>query len=473
MRIWIILMLAIVSPILNFAQANQEGLQLHISPAERLLTDSAKVIITGAPPGAEITLLATLKDNGGQTWSSRAIYYANRDGSVDLSKDASLAGTYQGVDNEGIFWSMQPATLEELGNMGMSEQNIDHPRRIPDFDSWNAAYSTFKNGVDIVFKAKITGAVASSFPKVVIGKQHIQWVKRGVKRIEIKEGGLRGVLYEAGGEGPQPIALVVTGSGGGAYENKAAVLASNGITAFALAHFNYSDRPKELKNIPLEYFESALDWLSKRYDLERIALFGDSRGGEGVLLIASTFPDKVSVVVAGVPSNVVWSGYYGVPSWTLENQALPHIPWDFKLRESDISPNSMEARDLFLKGMTSYDFDDPHWIPVEKIQSPILLVSGDADAIWPSSIASEKIVERLKKRRFNFPVEHLEYKGAGHQVTFPMLVKGRLTQMEEKNNISLTLGGTPQGNARAQTDAFQRILSFIKHYAKTNSSVNE
>ena len=52
-------------------------------------------------------------------------------------------------------------------------------------------------------------------------------------------------------------------------------------------------------------------------------------------------------------------------------------------------------------------------IPVEKIQGPVLLVSGSDDQVWPSSALADIAMRRLEAHDFAFPFKHLRYEGAG------------------------------------------------------------
>ena len=45
-----------------------------------------------------------------------------------------------------------------------------------------------------------------------------------------------------------------------------------------------------------------------------------------------------------------------------------------------------------------------------------------------------------------------------------MLIKSRINRMEKKGDSQLALGGTAEGNAFAQTDAFKKTVEFIKLY---------
>jgi pimeloyl-ACP methyl ester carboxylesterase len=58
-------------------------------------------------------------------------------------------------------------------------------------------------------------------------------------------------------------------------------------------------------------------------------------------------------------------------------------------------------------------------VPVEKIEAPVLLISGTDDRLWPSTRLSEMAIERLKAHDRPFPREHLRYEGAGHMIAPP------------------------------------------------------
>ena len=51
-------------------------------------------------------------------------------------------------------------------------------------------------------------------------------------------------------------------------------------------------------------------------------------------------------------------------------------------------------------------------IPVERINGPILLLSAKGDEAWPSTLMCNKMLERLKSKHFNYPVEHIALEGS-------------------------------------------------------------
>jgi dienelactone hydrolase len=72
--------------------------------------------------------------------------------------------------------------------------------------------------------------------------------------IDIREQGIVAKLFLPNTGEPRPAVIVLSGSCGGFCEPVAQVLASKGYVTLALAYFNVDGLPKNLENIPLEYF---------------------------------------------------------------------------------------------------------------------------------------------------------------------------------------------------------------------------
>jgi BAAT / Acyl-CoA thioester hydrolase C terminal len=148
----------------------------------------------------------------------------------------------------------------------------------------------------------------------------------------------------------------------------------------ALAYFRAPGLPRELKDIPLEYFARALRRLRSRPDVDpnRVAVIGISRGGEAALLIGATYPRLVHGVVALVPSNVVNPSPDGrSTSWTLNGRAVPQVrPEEFGDPDPTSTPDAV--------------------IPAERITGPVLTASGGLDDLWPSYKYTAALHERLE-----------------------------------------------------------------------------
>jgi acetyl esterase/lipase len=103
--------------------------------------------------------------------------------------------------------------------------------------------------------------------------------------------------------------VVFGGSEGGNFMIDAAgLLAAHGYPTLSLAYFGEPGLPKELVNVPLEYFARAVRVLRRQpgVDPDHIAVMGDSRGGEAALLVASTFPHLIHGAIGLVPSATVY-----------------------------------------------------------------------------------------------------------------------------------------------------------------------
>ncbi len=432
------------------------ALEIEISPKDRLWTEDVEVLVTGAEPGAEVVLTATLTDENGVDWSSKGVFFADSSGTVDLSRAASIAGTYRGVDPHGPFWSLLPVRVDRVDGLSAGDLPPTAPRA-PRLDPAAPAAITLRAADGGTESASIA-TLRSVDPAVTIRK--------------VSEADLRGLYFEPGDEGPHAAVLVVTGSGGGVNFRAAGALASKGFAVLALAHFGYEGRPDELTNIPLEYFETAIKWLQAETGVDRVGLLGDSRGGEGVLLIASIFPDLVGAVSAGVPSNVVWGGCCTAsavrePAWTLNDAPLDFSPYPFDEGRwgFEFLADKVGFRDFYLPGMMASGDDNPATIRVENIKAPVMLQSGAADLMWPSSIAAERIANRLKANDFPHPVENHIYAAAGHGATFGAPVTSRTPEVTHPvTGTVMYLGGDPAANARAGRMTFKRAAEFFATY---------
>src|SRR5262249_41506978 len=142
-----------------------------------------------------------------------------------------------------------------------------------------------------------------------------------------------GVFVRPSAPGPHPALLAFGGSEGGISGGLgfARFYATLGYSCLGVAYFADKNLPPYLAEIPLEYFQTAIDWMKKQPEVKAAAIgvLGGSRGGELALLLAANLPD-VKAAIAQVPSGVVWDGYDVtkgvVSSWTFHGKDLPYIP---------------------------------------------------------------------------------------------------------------------------------------------------
>jgi len=281
----------------------------------------------------------------------------------------------------------------------------------------------------------------------------------------VHERGLSGVLFQPASAHPKPAVLVLGGSSGGlAWASQvAALLALRGFAALALAYFGVDELPPQLVQIPLEYFVAAFEWLIAQSDVraDALSVVGISRGAELALTLGSRLPYLRSVV-AYCPSSVVWSGLFGdrpsdLPAWTANGRSIPFFslmtPVLSPVRDQAFSKSPVPLAPIFDAALAR-SLPADAFIPVEQTNGPILLVSGDGDAMWPASRMAHQIMERLAAHEHPFPSRHVHYPNGGHLMRPP----GAPTSVLDGK---FALGGTPAGQAAANRAAWLETVAFL------------
>ena len=165
----------------------------------------------------------------------------------------------------------------------------------------------------------------------------------------------------------------VFGGSGGLFEFRAALLASHGLAALALAYFWFDDLPKDPSEVNFEYFHEAQDWMlvQAKVSSRGIGLVGVCRGSEIVLTLA-TQRTEIKAVVAISPAFEIMTyclKYHGHPS--------DFIPI-YEDRLSVANDGSVSLADGY-----AYEEADKSGrsalIPVERIRCLLLLVYGISD----------------------------------------------------------------------------------------------
>jgi dienelactone hydrolase len=392
-----------------------------------------EVHAAGLSPGATVTLRTHIVG-----YSSAVDFIADDDGGFDTGTDAPASGTYEGVDPDGIVWSMARLDDEEPNG----DQTLDFELVQDDEVVATATLERF-------------------------------FLAEGARTIEVDDAAITGTFYVPAGEGPFPAMLVFGGSEGGrgTGESLGQRLASHGVAALGLAYFADEGVPDGLYEIPLEYFGHALEWLAARPEVApgRIGAMGGSRGGELALLLGATFPE-VRAVVAFVPSGVMWGGFGNQQegaSWTWQGAALPYIP----LRAGAATgpgPNDETiyySRRMFEEsvGIASAEELEAATILVEQTEGPVLMLAGDDDQLWPSCVLAEISRSRLEEtgHTAEWGDELVCYPEAGHSLLRAGFSTMNTILRHPANDSLYELGGTPVANAHAGRDAWARIDAFL------------
>jgi len=409
--------------------------RIDISPISALVDTPVTLQLTGFPPQQDVSLAATVSSTAG-AYRSSALFRSDAQGMVDVSTQAPLSGTYSAPGVMGLFWSM----ASTLG----TGTSLSPSRVFEVVPPWA-----------MTLTATVAGTTVAS---VTLDRR---FVDSAVTRTPVRDNGLVGTLFLPEGPGPHPGVLSWGGSSGGYSETQAALLASHGYAALSLAYFGIPPLPENLLNIPLEYFETAIGWMQVQEGVnsDRLAVVGTSRGGELALLVGATFP-QIKAVVGYVPSGVLWPGndatgrHQPGPAWTYRRTPLPFVT----TATSYFSTQYADPADLARAT-----------IPVEKINGPVLLISGEDDALWPSTKLAQIAMDRLSQYQHAYPDRHLHYAGAGHLISEPYLPTTALTSYYNPAvNATLNVGGNAQGYAAAAADSWPRVLAFLQDSLKVS-----
>lgn len=436
---------------------------LTITPADALIDVPRQIRVENVAPGQTVEISALTRRNG-VLWQAHAAYTAGEDGVVDLTRDAPVSGDYTGLSPMGLIWSQAPVDSP-------SREHFNHP-------------VTDALVTDVV--ARVAGVEAGAEADMQAQATFTQRLALdGVTRHEVREEGLVGTLYLPAGSKPgsHPAVMILNGSGGGINEPRAALYASRGYAAFALAYFKAPGLSDYISNTPLEYFQTGLRWLRKKVQPKHdfVAISGQSRGGELVLLLGATFPKEVSAVVAYVPGAVVHSGQNACdpkigregPTWLLGGKPIPHV-WENNRTATwapfDEGPSPHRHEKAILTALQDPDAVARARIRVEDIEGPVMLLSGTDDGSWPSSLYSKMVQDKLVDVKHPYPVEWLDYENGGHSILFPYVPTTQLVYAHPVSGKISTSGGNPKDNARADQESWEGVKKFLDAAVKARAA---
>ncbi len=425
--------------------------RVSVAPVDALPDGPIAIEVADLQPGSRVRLRLrshTLKAE------ARAEFVASADGLVNVAIQAPVAGDYAGIDPAGLFWSARFDDGSDVVSM------IDVLSRLEPLAYTLTATAADGRDVAVDFTRRLVAA--------------------NVVRTPVRDGRLRGTLFARDDATNSPGVMVLGGSdGGNRWAFVAALLAAHGFAALSLAYFAYEDLPREMIEIPLEYFGDAIDWLRARPEVgtARVGVLGMSRGGEAALLLGATCPE-VAAVVALVPSGVTGGGIgadfsaIARSAWTLGG-----VP--FQVFPPPVDPLTFtEAQAAFATGTpfagapaieralrsASAGIQDVA-IHVERTRGAIFMMSGEDDQLWASTRLTEIAEKRLHAAAFSYAFEHRRYPSAGHFACLPPNLPATSTSGRHPVvPMSLAFGGTARANAAASADLWPRIVTFLHRH---------
>ncbi len=253
--------------------------------------------VTGVDPGERVEVSAAVEDLTGQPWRSSATFIASPQGTVELTDQPPVEGSYREADPMGLFWSMQGPG-----------------------DTLYLPYPEEADGYDVVLEAKPQhGDPARATVRRL-------WLAPGTthRAVDLPAEGVIGMRYEPAGQGHGGVLLLGGSEGGIGARYQAALLASHGYTALSLAYFRAPGLPATLTDVPIEYLAKGAGLLPAP-----VRVVGYSRGAEAALLLSGCYPNLVHGTVAAAPPDRVYpSPGAGGNAWTYQGRPLTAIPFE-------------------------------------------------------------------------------------------------------------------------------------------------
>lgn len=432
-------------------QKNLTG-KIIVSSKEVMRDERFSVSLEGFEADQIVRVKVEEVDDIGVVWESYADYKVDSTGKVNLDQQPPIAGSFDEADSMALLMSMV----------------AKNPKNEPEF---------CKKTFDPII-TKITVRVGNQIVDEVRVMRKI--MADNIIMEFIEENGIVGIIFRPKENKPNPGIIVLGGWDGGYEAHRAAVLASHGYTTFALAYHKLNGLPDELVEIPLEYFEKAIELFKNHPSViqERIGITGVSMGGHLSLLLSSRYPD-IRAVAAINPSGLVWQstkvkgiGFIPTSCWSYQGNPLPYVPFDapksfilsfgwHQLIKKPFSPMSM-----FVNGLkkASPETIEKATIQVEKINGPVLITSAEIGTVWPERTFCNMIEQRMKDKAFPHPFEHLYIQDVGHLVADPFTPVNCI----RKNWEIVETAGSPKSNRIGSVKRWLAVINFFEKYLKDN-----
>ncbi|XP_040413313.1 acyl-coenzyme A thioesterase 5-like [Cygnus olor] len=412
----------------------RRAVSVAVTPAAGLADERVDTRVAGLAPGQPVTLRAVVADERGCLFQSCAHYRADGRGQLHLGTDASHGGDYTGVEPMGLFWSLAPAGMER-----------PYQRLVP-----RSTGAPMKVEMLVHQGHSQPGAIHGP----VMAKAEVErwFTAPGVRRIRLKEGGVRGSLFLPPGDGPFPGVIDMYGDEGGLIEFRSSLLATHGFAALSLPYFDFEDLPKVMKEFNLEYFEEAARFLQRHPKVKGpgVGVIGTGKGAELALSMITFLPEVVAAVcISGCSSNTVADLHYG-------EMTLPGLRFDMnKVSVSDTGVfDTFEALDD-----PTNPGNSPCTIPIEKAEGHFLFVVGEDDRMWKSSLYAQLAIGRLRQHgKENFAL--LSYPGAGHRIDPPSTPFCQVA-VDRVLGVPVLGGGESKAHAHAQEHSWGKIQEFL------------
>ncbi|XP_068598073.1 peroxisomal succinyl-coenzyme A thioesterase-like [Brachionichthys hirsutus] len=422
----------------RWKSTERRGPLLSAAPVRPLMDEQISITGRFLPPHCPVTLLAQMHSDEGDLWEAFGHYNTKADGTVNLTRDHSVGGSYLGCEPMGLFWGLQPAPGAREG-LRLRKQNVETP--------FVTLVSLLEGHVS-PSEGRDTELAATAIER--------WYLAPGVRRTEIRQDGIVATLFLPPGPGPFAAMMDLWGFGGGLMEYRAALFASRGYASLALAYKGHKDLPgpRKLMNVGDSYFKSAFQLLQNHRQVcaDRVGIIGLSFGVYLTLRTATQTgvnPACLICINGPVGSSVELSDAEGRTKafertkkyWWYDNQG------------------QVSFRDIAVPA----HLDPESKVKLEEISCPVMYILSEDDLSTSVIDNAHLMKERLSAAGKSHLLTYLSYPGAGHLIEPPYTPNSRVSLWSVKPEKLLCLwGGHLAPHAAAQEDAWKKILHFME-----------
>ncbi|NXO68274.1 ACOT5 thioesterase, partial [Phainopepla nitens] len=286
-------------------------------------------------------------------------------------------------------------------------------------------------------------------------QQERAFLRDGVRRVPVREGRIRATLFLPPGEGTFPGIIDIHGFGKGLFEPRASLLANHGFATLALAYYQFEDLPQEPKELHLEYFEEAVNYMLQHSQVKGpgVGLLGFSKGGEVSLAMAAFLKNIKAVASLNAPVTATC-----IP-FSYKDKIIP-CATSHEHKAKATSSKFLDYSDVL---------DDPFQapgnqslIPLEKAEAQFLFIVGQDDRVVKCEYYATELCKLLQAQgKENLQI--LSCPGTGHCIDppfFPLYHIGSHPVFRKQ----AVLGGEPRAYSKVQVQAWSQIQAFFKKY---------
>ncbi|XP_054631894.1 peroxisomal succinyl-coenzyme A thioesterase-like [Dunckerocampus dactyliophorus] len=414
--------------------------KLSVHPSRGLLDEKFVIVVQSVPPGVQLTVHAFHRCENGHSWEAFAHYVSDAHGSVNVSQHASMGGTYSGVEQMGLLWSLRPVPGSKPG-LRMRKMNVQTPME-------------FTISVHLGFRTE------GFMDQVALASQVVErwYMAPGVRRIPVTKDELSATLFLPSGPGPFPAILDLWGGASQLVEYRAALLASHGFASLALDYLTPKITQDTSNMVDNSYFEKAFGFLQQHPQVlaDRIAMLAISYGSSFMLRMLA-YSDVVKPTCA-----VCISGTHVQP--IVAKQADIFAFYNQYSDKIQVNEKNQKIMKIMLLPITS---DPTLKVDVGRVQCPLLLVVGEDDQSWPSSESAVDMKEMMKRAGNSHLLTILSYPNAGHLIEPPYSPHSKASSFRSisiQQKITALWGGQCLALAYAQEDCWKKMLAFFHQH---------